>query len=82
MKEGKIIKSTQGRFAKVISVKGNRFGLSAWVNKEKMAEDETVIVKFLNSFGMAQVLGTEATGDATVSETVDEPETKTKKKDK
>lgn len=64
MKEGKIIKSSQGQYAKVISVKGNRYGISAWVRKEKMAEEETAVNKFLNSFGMSQVLGKEEVGDA------------------
>lgn len=56
MKIGTIIENEQGRFAKVLEQSGTRFGLSAWVVKKEQAELETVVVRFLNSFGLAQVM--------------------------
>lgn len=55
-KAGKVIQNSQGRFAKIIEVKGTRYGLSAWVNRSEQAENETVVVRYLNSFGLKQVL--------------------------
>jgi len=60
MKKGQIIQNTQGRFAKVVELSGSRFGLSAWVNKKEMAENETDVAVFLNSFGLSQVMKAEA----------------------
>lgn len=56
MKVGDIIESYQGKFAKIVEIKGTRFGISAWVYKKEVAELETVSVIFLNSFGLDQVL--------------------------
>ena len=56
MKTGDIIENYQGRFAKIVEIKGSRFGLSAWVLKKEAAEIETVAVVFLNEFGLEQVL--------------------------
>ena len=56
MEKGDIIQNYQGRFAKIVEVKGSRFGLSAWVLKKEAAELETIAVVFLNSFGLEQVL--------------------------
>ncbi|MEJ6011432.1 hypothetical protein [Novosphingobium aquae] len=59
MKAGDIIENYQGKFAKVIEIKGSRFGLSAWVYKKDVAALETVPVIYLNMFGLKQVLKSE-----------------------
>lgn len=56
MKVGDIVENYQGKFAKIVEIKGTRFGLSAWVYKKEVAEVETLAVIFLNSFGLGQVL--------------------------
>lgn len=56
MKSGDIIENYQGRFAKVIEVKESLIGLSAFVLKRELAEDETTVDVFLNEFGLAQIL--------------------------
>ena len=54
-KQGDVIQNYQGRYAKVVTVKNNHYGLSAFVGKKDDAEKETVAVKFLNKFGMSQI---------------------------
>lgn len=64
---GQIIESYQGKFAKVLAEDGaGRLGISAWRQKKEDAEGETVVVRFLNTFGLSQVLkdGTNVPGDA------------------
>lgn len=57
MKTGDIIENYQGKFAKVVGVaEGGLYTLSAWVNSPASAEDETVGVTTLNTFGLSQVL--------------------------
>lgn len=56
VKAGDIIESYQGFFAKVVEIKGSRYGLSAWVYKRSAAEAETVALTFLNRFGLSQVM--------------------------
>lgn len=68
IKPGMILESFQGRFAKVVSVKGTRFGLTAWFTKRVQAEEETRVVRFVNSFGLSQLVkpnedSTEATAE-------------------
>lgn len=55
-KVGQIIENIHGQFAKVVEIKGSRFGLSAFVFKKEKAELETVAVTFLNSYGLSQIL--------------------------
>ncbi len=56
MKPGDIIENYQGKFAKIVEIKGSRYGISAWVYKKEVAALETIAVVFLNSFGLKQVL--------------------------
>lgn len=56
MKPGDIIENYQGRFAKIIEVKESLYGVSAFVLKRELAEDEKVVDVFLNEFGLAQIL--------------------------
>ncbi|MBA4306989.1 MAG: hypothetical protein C0429_09670 [Sphingopyxis sp.] len=58
MKEGQIIESYGGKFAKVVRVSedGGMFSLSAWVSSHAAAEVETVAVLTLNEFGISQVV--------------------------
>lgn len=71
IKEGQVIENYQGRFAKVVSVNEGRFGISAWVQKKEDADKDEKAVRFLNEFGLSQVLGKEEIGDATVAEETD-----------
>jgi hypothetical protein len=56
IKAGTIIENDQGHFAKVVSAEEGRYGVSAFVSKKDKAEDETVAVRILNTFGLSQVM--------------------------
>lgn len=57
MKTGDILENYQGKFAKVVGMfEGGLYTLSAWVNSPSAAEDETVGVTVLNTFGLSQIL--------------------------
>lgn len=64
MKPGTIIEGVHGRFAKIVEVKGSRYGLSAWMIKRTAAEEETQVVTFLNGIGLAQVMKKEEASPA------------------
>lgn len=59
MQPGDIIENYQGRFAKVIELKDSLFGISAFVLKRELAEDETAVDIYLNRFGLAQIVKVE-----------------------
>lgn len=59
MKEGNIIENYQGKFAKVVSITDGRYGLTAFMKNKSDAENETLVVRHLNSFGMGQILAPE-----------------------
>lgn len=56
VKAGDIVENSHGHFAKVITAEDGRYGISAFVPKKDRAEDETVIVRVLNEFGLGQVV--------------------------
>lgn len=57
LKEGQIVENYQGKFAKVVSVGDDgRVGLTVWRQKKEHAEEETMPDRYLNSFGLSQVL--------------------------
>lgn len=69
IKPGTILESYQGRFAKVTAVKGTRFGLTAWFTKRVQAEEETRTVRFVNSFGLSQLVKpAETSAEATANQ--------------
>ncbi len=59
MKAGDIVENYQGRFAKVIELKDSLIGVSAFVLKRELAEDETAVDIYLNKFGLSQIMKVE-----------------------
>lgn len=74
LKPGTIIENYQGRFAKVVTTAGSRFGLTPFHSKRAQAEDDVRVVRFVNSFGLSQIIKpkSEATADAGREETLEE----------
>lgn len=56
IKAGQVIETYQGKFAKVLSVEGGMYALTAFHAKEIAAEADDVPVKRLNSYGLSQVI--------------------------
>jgi hypothetical protein len=64
MKAGDIIENYQGRFAKIVEVKGSLYGVSAFVLNRDLAADETAVDVFLNEFGLSQIIKPKAEAKA------------------
>ena len=56
IKAGTIIENDQGKFAKVVSAEAGRYGITAFVFKKEDAQNETVVARYLNTFGLSQVV--------------------------
>lgn len=72
MKPGNIIETYQGRFAEIVSIQDGRYGLTASMKNKSDAEKEERVVKYLNEFGMSQILKDEKKAPAKKAEAKDE----------
>jgi hypothetical protein len=64
MKAGDIIQNHQGRFAKIVSIKDSRFGITGWMLRKEDAKKDTRVMVFLNKYGLAAVQPAKAPKEA------------------
>lgn len=66
IKEGDVLETYRGRFFKIAKVKDGMYGRTGFQLKKSAAENDTVVVRYLNSFGLTQILKDEEVADQAV----------------